>query len=80
MEILLPSFYAYHQDISPQDIKACIKNSFEKYVDNFNLSYDQISRKLTIYEEKVIIGTTKEETRDTNGQNLEEELESMEQH
>ena len=46
-----------HQDIEHNQIMNCIKNSFVKYIKSFNIEYSRKSRKIKIYDKKILIGT-----------------------
>ena len=46
-----------HQDIEHNQIINCIKNSFVKYIKSFNIEYSRKSRKIKIYDKKILIGT-----------------------
>ena len=46
-----------HQDLSKENIKESIKNSFKKYVNNFFLIYEKKSKKILIKEKQFIIGS-----------------------
>ena len=59
-----------HQDIYPHNITECIKDSFEKYVKSFNYRYDEKLKKITINDEKKIIGSIYIIENDINKKNL----------